>query len=53
MAKRNQVTISVDPELRQFLEAKAQAEDRSLAGQIRHVLAEAARRAPTHEEHAA
>ncbi len=49
MAKRT-VSVPIDQALRQFLEAKAHAEDRSLAGQIRHLLAEAARQAASERE---
>jgi hypothetical protein len=48
MAKQK-VSVPLDRELREFVEAQAQAEDRSLAGQIRHVLAEAARQAQTEQ----
>jgi len=42
MAKQK-VSVPLDRELREFVEAQAQAEDRTIAGQIRHLVAEAAR----------
>jgi hypothetical protein len=44
MAKQK-VSVPLDRSLREFVEAQAQAEDRSVAGQIRHLVAEAARQA--------
>ncbi len=41
--KREQVSVPLDPALRQFVERAAEREDRTLAGQIRHLVAEAAR----------
>jgi hypothetical protein len=47
MTKRdNQVSVPLDPELRAFVERAAEREDRSVAGQIRHLVAEAARNFP-------
>jgi hypothetical protein len=43
MAKREQVTVPLDRHLREFLERVAAAEDRSVAGVIRHLVAQAAR----------
>jgi hypothetical protein len=37
--------VPLDPELREYVERMAAREDRSLAGQIRHFVAEAARAA--------
>jgi hypothetical protein len=46
MAKReHQVSVPLDPELREFVAREAAREDRSVAGQIRHLVAEAARAA--------
>jgi hypothetical protein len=46
MSKRaNQLSVPIDSELRQFLERMAAREDRTLAAQVRHLLAEAARQA--------
>jgi hypothetical protein len=45
MRKREQVSVPLDPELRAFVERAAEREDRSLAGQIRHLIAQAARAA--------
>jgi hypothetical protein len=51
MSKReNQITVPLDPELRAFIARAAAREDRSLAGQIRHLAAEAARNSETREE---
>jgi len=50
MAKKDQISVPIDPELRVFFERAAEFEHRSLAGQIRHGLAEAARRAQGHEQ---
>jgi hypothetical protein len=41
--KRAQVSVPLDPELREFIERAAEREDRWIAGQIRHFVAEAAR----------
>jgi hypothetical protein len=43
--KQGQVTVPLDPQLRAFVEQQAAREDRTLAGQIRHLVAEARRRA--------
>ena len=43
--KRQQVSVPLNPALRQFVERQAAAEDRTVAGQIRHLIAEAARQA--------
>jgi len=45
MRRREQVTVPLDPELREFVERAAAEEDRSVAGQIRHFVAQAARMA--------
>jgi hypothetical protein len=42
--REHQVTVPLTAEQRAFLEACARREDRSLAGQVRHLVAEAARR---------
>ena len=47
--KPNQVSVPLDPELRAFVERAAEREDRSIAGQIRHLVAEAARRSEMQE----
>jgi hypothetical protein len=36
--KREQVTVPLPPNLRHFIERAAHEQDRSLAGQIRHLL---------------
>lgn len=53
MAKREQITVPLPARLREFVERQAQQSDRSMAGVIRHVLAEAARREPEPQEQAA
>jgi hypothetical protein len=53
MAKRDQITVPLPARLREFVERQAQQSDRSMAGVIRHVLAEAARREPEPQEQAA
>jgi hypothetical protein len=40
-----QVSVPLPPQLRIWLEAQAEAEDRTLAGVVRHLVAEAARQA--------
>jgi hypothetical protein len=42
--KREQISVPVDPKLREALELMAQRKDRTLASQVRHILAETARR---------
>jgi hypothetical protein len=45
MSKReNQVSVPLDPELRQFVEKMAALEDRSIGGWVRHLVTEAARK---------
>ena len=44
-SKREQISVTLDPELRTFAEQIAAREDRTLAAQIRHWIAEAARSA--------
>jgi hypothetical protein len=45
MPKReNQVTVPLTADLRDYVERIAEREDRTLAGAIRHLVAEAARR---------
>ena len=41
----SQVSVPLPPDLRSWIEAQAAAQDRSVAGQIRHLVAEAARAA--------
>lgn len=50
--QRQQVSVPLDPQLRAFVEETAAREDRTVAGQIRHLVAEAARRAAAHQEQA-
>lgn len=49
MAKRNLLSVPVDPAMREFIEREAEREHRSVAGQIRHLVAEAARKAQTED----
>ena len=44
------VTVPLPEPLVRFVEQSAEREDRSLAGQIRHLVAEAARKAQTQEQ---
>jgi hypothetical protein len=53
MSRREQISVPLEPELRAFAEREAERQDRSLAGQIRHFVAEAARRAAQQQEQAA
>jgi len=41
--RENQVTVPLPSELRAFVERAAEREDRTVAGVIRHLVAEAAR----------
>jgi len=41
MAKRDQISVPLSPPLRAFVQRTAEREDRTLAGQIRHFVAEA------------
>lgn len=50
MRKREQVSVPLPAELREFVERAAVREDRTLAGQIRHLIAEAARNEPRQEQ---
>jgi hypothetical protein len=47
--KREQVSVPLSPELREFVERSAEREDRTVAGQIRHLVAEAARKSQGQE----
>ena len=49
-ARREQISVILDPDLRAFAEQAAAREDRSVAGQIRHWVAEAARREATRRQ---
>ena len=49
MSERVQVTVPLSRELRRFVEQTAEREDRTLAGQIRHLVAEAARKSQAEE----
>jgi hypothetical protein len=44
MTNREQISVPLPAELREFVKRAAEREDRSVAGQIRHLVAEAARR---------
>ncbi len=41
--KREQISVPLPAALREFVERAAEREDRSVAGQIRHLIAQAAR----------
>jgi hypothetical protein len=41
--RREQISVPLDRALREFVERLAEQEDRSVAGAIRHLVAEAAR----------
>jgi uncharacterized protein (DUF1778 family) len=43
--KRNQISVPLDPKLRELVERAAAREDRTMAGWIRRIIAEAARAA--------
>lgn len=43
MSKRDQICVNVDPDLRRFYERQAELTNRTLSGQIRHVLTQVAR----------
>ncbi len=47
MRKREQLSVPLPPRLREFIEREAEREDRSVAGQVRHLVAEAARNSET------
>lgn len=48
--RREQISVPLEAELRAFAEREAERQDRSLAGQIRHFVAEAARRAAAQDQ---
>lgn len=50
MKKQNQLSVPLDQHLREFVEQSAEREDRSAAAFVRHLVAEAARRAQTQQE---
>jgi hypothetical protein len=51
--RREQVTVPMPAELRAFIEREAERQDRTVAGQIRHLVAEAARQSENQQEQAA
>lgn len=51
--KRAQISVPLGPNLREFIEREAERADRTLAGQIRHLIAEAARQQSRAQERAA
>jgi hypothetical protein len=53
MAKREHVSVPLDPELRQYAERAAAEDDRTVAAWIRHLIAEAARRSAGEQQQAA
>ena len=48
--KREQISVPLSEELRQFIERVAARQDRSAAGLIRHFVAEAARNSEAREQ---
>jgi len=51
MAKReHQISVPLDPHLREFVERAAEREDRSMAQMIRHLVADAMRRQNAQEQ---
>jgi hypothetical protein len=56
MAEQQQITVKIDPDLRAALEQAAQAEHRTISGQVRHFVAlalensEAARQSRSQEQ---
>jgi predicted transcriptional regulator len=50
VTKKDQVSVPLPAELRAFVERIAQAEDRSVANVIRHLIAQAARQQRTESE---
>jgi hypothetical protein len=53
MSKRQQITIPINEELREFIERAAAKEDRSVASMVRRLIAEAARSSEAPQERAA
>jgi hypothetical protein len=53
MTNRDQISVPLPAELREFVKRGAEREDRSVAGQIRHLIAEAHRRAAVRQPDAA
>jgi hypothetical protein len=51
--RENQLTVPLSEPLREYLEQAAAREHRSVAGQVRHIVAEAAARTAQTEERAA
>jgi len=47
---KGQLSVPLDPALRQFIEREAERQDRTVAGQVRHLIAEAARQSVAHDE---
>jgi hypothetical protein len=41
--RERQISVPIEPALREFIESEAQRQHRTLAGQIRHLIAEAQR----------
>lgn len=47
---RKQISVKLEPELAKFAEDQARQQDRTVAGQIRHFVAEAQRRASASQQ---
>jgi uncharacterized protein (DUF1778 family) len=43
--KRNQISVPLDPKLRELVERAAEREDRTVANYVRHLIAQAVRNA--------
>ena len=50
MRKREQLSVPLDAELREFVERAAEIEDRPAAAWVRRLIAQAARKAARHAE---
>ena len=53
MTNRDQISVPLPAELREFIKNSAEREDRTVAGQIRHLIAEAHRRSAVRQPEAA
>jgi hypothetical protein len=50
---KEQISVPLDPDLRDFVRRTALREDRTVAAQIRHLIAEAARKSEPQSQEAA
>jgi hypothetical protein len=51
--RRHQITVPLDPKLRELVERAAEREDRTVANYVRHLIAQAVRNAGRSEQQAA